>query len=207
MNIRNHRLKQQVSFIVEVDKLKSVLRQSYIADASRHENSAEHCWHLATMALILAEYSPVPLDVLHVTKMLLIHDIVEVDAGDTSVYNIEAVENQSESELLAANRIFSLLPTDQFEELRQIWIEFENAKTPEAKFAKVLDRLMPLLHNYLTQGRRWREGGIVYEQVMAINKPIREGSPELWQFAMSIIEECVARGYLHKGIKSTRKSA
>jgi len=192
------RLTRQTEFIIEIDKLKTVLRRAYLTDASRRENSAEHSWHVAIMALILAEYCQTDIDVSHVIKMLLIHDIVEIDAGDIGIYDKVASLDKAEREKLGANRIFNLLPQDQSQALLNMWAELEDGTTPEAKFARALDRLIPLLHNYCTQGKRWKEDGITYEQVLAVNQIIREGSQELWEFTLSVINECVAEGYLPK---------
>jgi len=194
----DNRLTRQTEFIIEIDKLKTVLRRAYLTDASRRENSAEHSWHVAIMALILAEYCQTDIDVSHVIKMLLIHDIVEIDAGDIGIYDKVASLDKAEREKLGANRIFNLLPQDQSQALLNMWAELEDGTTPEAKFARALDRLIPLLHNYCTQGKRWKEDGITYEQVLAVNQIIREGSQELWEFTLSVINECVAEGYLPK---------
>jgi len=190
------RLNKQIEFIIEIDKLKTVFRRAYIADSSRRENSAEHSWHVATMAVILAEYCKGDVELLRVIKMLLLHDIVEVDAGDTGIYDTIAGQDKAERETRAADRLFSLLPNEQAEELRDIWNEFEVGSSPEAKFARALDRLIPLIHNYYTQGRRWKEDGITHAQVLAVNQIIKENSPKLWDFTFSMINECVSKGYL-----------
>lgn len=190
------RLSKQIEFLVEIDKLKTVFRRSYIVDSSRRENSAEHSWHVAMMAMVLAEYVQEKVDQYHAIKMLLVHDLVEIDAGDTNIYEKQAALGRSEREKRAASRIFGLLPQDQCQEILRIWIEFENGTTPEAKFARAVDRLIPLIHNYCTQGKRWKEDGITYQQVFAVNQTIRELSPRLWEFAISIIDECVSKGYL-----------
>jgi len=193
-----NRLTRQIDFLVEIDKLKTVLRRAYIADASRRENSAEHSWHIAMMAMILAEYCQQDVDLFRVIRMLLIHDIVEIDAGDTGIYDHVAALDKTERETLAAERVFSLLPLDQAKELRKIWDEFEQGASPEARFARAMDRLIPLIHNYYTQGKRWKEDGITHAQVLTANQTIREGSQELWEFALSLIDESVSRGYLLK---------
>ena len=158
MNIE--RLERQIAFILEIDKLKSVLRRSYLLNEERHENSAEHSWHLSVMALVLAEHANAEINQLRVLKMLLVHDIVEIDSGDTYVYDAAGNDTKAEREQEAARRIFGLLPGDQQLEITQLWQEFEARETPEAQFAAALDRLMPLLHNYHTEGRSWREHGI-----------------------------------------------
>jgi len=148
------------------------------------------------MAVVLAEHCQEVTDLLCVIKMLLVHDIVEVDAGDTGIYDDVAALDKDEREILAAERVFNLLPPDQAEDLRKIWDEFEQGKSLEARFARALDRLIPLIHNYCTEGRRWKEDGITHAQVLAVNQTIREGSQQLWEFALSLIDECVSRGYL-----------
>jgi putative hydrolase of HD superfamily len=190
------RLAQQIQFIVEIDKLKRIIRRSYLTNAERLENSAEHSWHIALMAMLLAEYANEPVDLLRVIKMLLIHDIVEIDAGDTYCYDETGLLDQAEREQLAANRIFGLLPEDQARELHALREEFDARLTPEARFAAAMDRLMPLLHSYHVKGKSWQENGITHLQVVARNSPIADGSEELWQFAQSLIEDALVKGYL-----------
>jgi putative hydrolases of HD superfamily len=193
------RLVQQMNFIIEIDKLKTVYRRAYLAsDPTRRENSAEHSWHMTMMALLLSETAPEKLDVFKVVKMAMVHDIVEVDAGDTSIYDQEGLLDKTDREKRAARRIFALLPADQHQELLGIWEEFEKGATPEAKFARALDRLMPLVLNYCTHGKRWKEDGITYEQVFAVNQLIRDTAPHLWQMVSNLIEESVSKGYLKK---------
>ena len=190
------RFDQQIRFILEIDKLKSVIRQSYLLDGSRQENSAEHSWHVALMGLLLAEYAEQPVDLLRMMKMLLIHDIIEIDAGDTYCYDEAGVTDQSSRENAAAERLFGLLPEDQMEEFRELWAEFEERSSAEAKFAATIDRLMPLLHNFHTEGRSWREHGIRKNQVSSRNEVMKEGARPLWEFAMSLIDDAVDREYL-----------
>jgi putative hydrolase of HD superfamily len=190
------RLRRQMDFIIEIDKLKTVLRRAYISDSSRRENSAEHSWHTAMMALVLADHTPAGVDLNRVLKMMLIHDIAEIDAGDVSIYHRDSDPGYAGREAEGAKRIFSLLPPDQARELLEIQVEFETGETAESKFARSLDRLIPLIHNYCTGGKRWREDGITYEQVFEVNKKVGDGSPDLWDYAVSIINECVSRGYL-----------
>jgi len=190
------RLEQQIQFIVELDKLKEVYRQSYLISSRRHENSAEHSWHVATMAIVLREYANNDIDVNRVLKMLLLHDIIEIDAGDTYVYDDKAINDKAQREKEAANRLFALLPQDQATEYRSLWDEYENRETAEARFALAIDRLMPLLHNYYTQGKSWQEHNINKEQVLRIISAIRNGSEELWHFAQEIINDAVSKGYL-----------
>ncbi|MCG8349631.1 MAG: HD domain-containing protein [Chloroflexales bacterium] len=190
------RLRQQIDFIIEIDKLKSVMRRTYLADGSRRENSAEHSWQLAMMAVVLAEHANVPIDLLRVIKMVLVHDIVEIDAGDTYIYDTQGALDKAQREQQAADRIFALLPAEQARELHSLWEEFEARETPDARFAAAMDRLMPLLHNYVTAGRSWQEHGITSNQVLTNNARIDEGSETLWELAASLIADSVAKGYL-----------
>jgi putative hydrolase of HD superfamily len=190
------RLARQLQFILEIDKLKSVYRRTYLIDGARHENSAEHSWHLALLALILAEHANEPLDVAKVVKMVLVHDIVEIDAGDTYIYDAQG--DKAERERIAADRVFGLLPEDQEAEFRGLWEEFETGATPEARFAAALDRFIPQLHNYHTQGRSWKEHGITAERVLTRNVEISHGSVTLWEWTQTLIERAVSEGLLPK---------
>src|SRR5687768_12351814 len=190
------RLGQQLQFIIEIDTLKQVLRQTMIMGGSRRENSAEHSWHLATMALALAEHAGEPVDILRVLKMLLIHDIVEIDAGDTFCYDAQANLSKAEREQTAAVRIFGLLPSEQGNELHALWEEFEASATPEARFANALDRLEPLLHNYHNQGGTWRAHGISRAAVLRRMAPIEVGMPALWPFVQQVIDASCVAGYV-----------
>lgn len=191
------RLEQQIEFVREVDKLKSIDRQTLLTDASRQENDAEHSWHLALMALLLGEYAGgKDLDLLHVIRMVLIHDLVEIDAGDTYCYDKAGYKDKAQRETAAAQRIFNLLPPDQAAEIRALWDEFEGSETPESKFANALDRLQPLMHNVFTNGLMWKRHGIVKSQVIDRNRKIADGAPDLWAFARSLIEKAVEDGDL-----------
>jgi putative hydrolase of HD superfamily len=191
------RLKKQIEFIEEIDKIKHVLRKTLLMDGSRHENDAEHSWHLGIMAVLLSEYANTEeLDVLHVVKMVLIHDIVEIDAGDTFCYDEKGALDKLEREEKAADRIFNILPADQAAEIRSLWEEFEECVTPEARFAAALDRLQPLLHNYRTHGRSWKKHGITKDRVIERNRHIKKGSRQLWAFVEMLIEDSVKKGYL-----------
>ncbi|MBD0269757.1 MAG: HD domain-containing protein [Cyanobacteria bacterium Co-bin8] len=192
----NQRLRQQIDFICEIDRLKTILRQTLLMDGSRQENSAEHSWHLALMALTLAEYAPLKVDITQAIKQLLIHDLVEIDAGDTFCYDAAANLNKAEREQAAADRLFGLLPPDQQLEIRCLWQEFEEQATPTAQFAAALDRIQPLLHNQRTAGGTWKQHGITREQVMQRMAPVEVGAPELWPFVLQIIEECTAAGFI-----------
>jgi putative hydrolase of HD superfamily len=189
------RLQQQLDFIIEIDRLKQVIRQTSIASGERRENTAEHSWHAALAAALLAEYGDEPLDQLHVLKMLLIHDIVEIDAGDTFGYDVRGHQDKALREQQAADRIFGLLPADQRQAYRALWDEFEAQATPEAHFALAMDRLMPLLHNYLSGGSAWKRHGITQEQVYQRMQPIMKVSPRLGARVETIIEECAAKGF------------
>jgi putative hydrolase of HD superfamily len=193
------RLTQQIGFILEIDKLKSVLRQTLLVDRSRRENTAEHSWHLAMMAIALADYADRPVDIGRVIRMLLVHDLVEIDAGDTFVYDVAANRDKAAREALAAERIFGLLPADQGSELRALWQEFEARTTPDASFAAALDRLQPLLHNYHTEGSTWRQHGITVDQVLTLNRTIAQGSQRLWDYTERLIADAVVRGFLAPG--------
>jgi putative hydrolase of HD superfamily len=190
------RLTQQIQFILELDRLKQILRQTLLTDGSRRENSAEHSWHIAIMAVVLAEYAPVGADLLRAVKMLLIHDLVEIDAGDTFCYDVQGNLDKAEREQRAADRIFGLLPADQAEELRQLWDEFETQQTPTSHFAAALDRMQPILHNQKNQGGTWRENGITQAQVMKRVAPVEIGAPQLWDYIQQVIGDCIVAGYL-----------
>jgi putative hydrolase of HD superfamily len=192
----NERLGRQARFVVELDRLKRVLRRTMLGDRSRRENSAEHSWHLALMALVLAEYSCEPVDALRVARMLLVHDVVEIDAGDTFVYDRDAREAQAARERQAADRLFGLLPGKHGAELRALWEEHEHGTSAEARFARALDRLQPLLLNYASQGAAWREHGITADRVRSVNAVIGDGAPTLWSLAQRVIDDAVARGWL-----------
>jgi putative hydrolase of HD superfamily len=192
----NDRLIQQLNFILEIDRLKGVMRRSMLISGDRYENSAEHSWHVALMAVLLAEHSNEPVDVLHMVKMLLVHDIVEIDAGDTYAYDENGKQSQAEREQMAAKRLFGLLPCDQGQDLKAAFDEFDARQTAEAKMANAVDRLMPLLHNYYSQGKEWRKHGITREQVIQRIGPVVDGSEVLWAFAEEIIDKSVEEGYL-----------
>lgn len=198
--LNTERLGKQITFLLEIDKLKSVLRRTYLLNDPRHENSAEHSWHLAVMAMLLAEHANIEVNLGHVLKMLLVHDVVEIDSGDTYIYDVAGNESKAAREQEAAERIFGLLPDDQRDEMHRLWEEFEERTTPEARFAAALDRLMPMLHNYHTQGRAWLEHGITDAQVIAHNGHMAEGAAGLWEYAEAMIQEAVSKGYL-TGVK------
>ncbi len=190
------RLEQQIQFILEIDKLKHIIRRSYLLNNERRENTAEHSWHLAMLALILVEHSNEPVDLLRVIKMVIVHDIVEIDAGDTFLFDPKGNGDKAEREQLAADRIFGLLPDDQTSELRQLWDEFESRDTADSRFANALDRLMPLLHNYYAGGGTWQENGIKSSQIEWVHGRIAEGSESLSELSRRVIETAVAEGIL-----------
>ena len=190
------RLNRQIDFLLEIDQLKQVLRQSLLTGDRRRENDAEHSWHLCIMAVVLAEYAADEFDLLRTLKMLLIHDLVEIDAGDTFAYDTEAHADKEEREQKAAERIFKLLPSDQARELRDLWDEFELRQTPEARYAAALDRLQPLLLNFHTGGAGWRRHGIRKDQVIEYNRHMKDGAPALWTYARDMIERAVEEGIL-----------
>ena len=187
------RLRRQLEFILEIDRLKNVLRQSYLIDNDRHENSAEHSWHLAVAAMVLAEHAKERIDVSKVIRLVLVHDLVEIDAGDTFIYDDAGNVGKAGREQKAANRLFGVLPEEQGQTFMALWREFEDRQTPDAKFAFALDRLMPILHNVFTQGRSWKEHGIRQEQALAKNRPLEDGSPVLWQAVESLITQTLAQ--------------
>jgi putative hydrolases of HD superfamily len=193
------RLEEQMAFILEVEGLKQIFRQTLLTGDKRPENDAEHSWHLSLMAIVLTEHARVPdLDLLQVLKMVLIHDIVEIDAGDTFAYDTVGNEDKEEREKAAADRLFNLLPEEQALEVRALWDEFEERVTPEAQYAAALDRLQPLLLNFHTEGAAWRRHGVKKAQVIARNEHIGEGAPALWQYARKMIDKAVECGYLQE---------
>lgn len=193
------RFDRQIQFILEIDKLKTILRRTYLIHSDRAENTAEHSWHLAIGAILLAEHANEPVDVARVVKMVLVHDIVEIDAGDTYFYDTAAAQDKPEREHAAADRLFGMLPSDQGKELRSLWEEFEEGKTPDARFALALDRFMPQLHNYYTHGRSWAEHGITADRVLERNESMAEGSAKLWERARALLNDAVAKGFLPPG--------
>lgn len=191
-------LQKQIEFIIEIDKMKSIFRQSYICDGSRHENDAEHSWHLAIMAIVLKDYFEKDADLLKVLKMVLIHDLVEIYAGDTYLYDEKGNLDKAVREQNAANKLFGILPNEQSKEFMDLWHEFENKLTKESKFAGVLDRLEPVLLNYMTKGIAWKEHNLSSAQVLNKQKPILDGPKELADFLKNLIDDAVNKGYLEK---------
>ena len=189
------RLEKQMEFILEVDKVKKIVRQTYLSDASRKENDAEHSWHLALMAVLLKEYSNEEVDLAKVIPMVLIHDLVEIDAGDTYAYDEAGAETKRERETKAADRIFGLLPGDQGTWFRELWEEFEAYETAEAKFAHVLDNAQPLLLNDASNGRSWAEHGVHKSQIYKRNEHTSEGSREIWEYMKKLVDKHIQLGH------------
>jgi putative hydrolase of HD superfamily len=193
----SERFKRQVEFLLEIDRLKHTLRQTILLDRSRHENSVEHSWHIALSAMIFAEYAGLDgVDLSRVIRMLLIHDLVEIDAGDTYCYDEQAGADQHERERRAADRIFGLLPGDQAQDFRNLWEEFEEAGTPAARYAHAMDRFQAFLHNYFTQGRVWRQHGIRRQQVLGRMQAVERGAPLLWDYVRTLMDDAVHKGFL-----------
>lgn len=191
-------LLKQVAFIKEIDKLKYIQRRTRLFHSNRHENDAEHSWHLAMMTLVLAEHSNQPIDVLKVVKMVLIHDLVEIDAGDIFLYDTSKSHSNTDEERLAAKRIFGLLPAAQAQEFIGIWEEFEEGITDDAKFARAMDRFEPLLQNTSNNGGTWAEFNVEYQQVYNKKKAIKDGAASIWTYAEQLLNESVEKGILRK---------
>lgn len=191
-------LLKQIDFIKEIDKIKYIQRRTKLFNSDRRENDAEHSWHLAMMTIVLAEHSDEPIDVLKVLKMVLIHDIVEIDAGDTFIYDTTKSHTNTKEESKAAKRIFGLLPERQAEEFIQIWTEFEDGNSNEAKFAKSMDRLEPLLQNTSNDGGTWKEFDVKYQTVYGKKQVIKNSSKQLWTYAEKLIDDSVEKGILEK---------
>ena len=196
--MQTDKLLKQISFIKEIDKLKYIQRKTKLFNSNRPENDAEHSWHLAMMTIVLAEHSDKPINVLKVLKMVLIHDIVEIDAGDTFIYDTTKNHTNTDEELIAAERIFGLLPTEQKEEFITLWKEFEDSITNEAKFARSMDRFEPLLQNTSNNGGTWAEFNVPYQKVYDKKIVIKDGSTEIWNYAEHLINESVNKGILKK---------
>ncbi len=194
------RLQKQLHFFLKADQMKNIFRQNYLADGSRKENDAEHSWHLALMCLLFFEHGleQEKMDLLRVLKMAVVHDLVEIEAGDTYCYDEKENVGKAEREKQAEERLFSLLPADQEQEFRDLWEEFEERSTPEARFAAALDRLQPLTLNYRARGKSWQEHDVSSQQVWQRNSRIAEGSPVLWDLARSMIEDAVQRDFLRE---------
>ena len=194
-----NRLEQQMRFLVEVDKMKSVYRRTILIDKTRRESDAEHSWHFALMAMLLAEYAdPEKVDCARVIRMALVHDLIEMYAGDTFAYDVQGNQDKRQRETEAADKLFALLPEDQAAEIRALWEEFDAMETPDAQYAAAIDRLQPFLNNYLTQGHTWGLGGVKSAQVYERMDPIRVALPEVWPFVDKMIQESIEKGYLEE---------
>ncbi|MEC9405757.1 MAG: HD domain-containing protein [Pseudomonadota bacterium] len=189
-------LDQALAFLVEADRLKSVERQTWLTDGSRQDNSAEHSWHAALTAMVLAPFASEPVQVDRAIRMLLLHDLVEIDAGDTFLYDAVASADQAQRECAAADRLFGLLPVEQCLADRALWDEFEAGQTPDARFAKAVDRVNPVLLNLVTQGKGWRVHGVRLEQVLARNAGIAGPLPAVWTWLRLRLEQAVEAGWL-----------
>lgn len=197
MSFDKERLEQQMAFIREIDKEKQIFRQSYVTDGTRKENDAEHAWHMAIMTFLLSEYANEEIDVLKTIRMILIHDIVEIDAGDTYAYDDLAKATQHEREERAANRLFGILPEDQAKELRALWDEFEAGETKEARFARTMDNVQPLLLNDATGGKAWEEHDVPLSKIMKRNERTAKGSEALWEYSRdNLIKKNVEEGHI-----------
>lgn len=192
----DERLKKQLDFLLEIDKSKEVIRQTYLSDGSRKENDAEHSWHLAIMAILLSEYANEDIDVLKTVFMVLIHDLVEIDAGDTYAYDVEGNKTKKEREIRAADRIFKILPKDQADKLRALWEEFERGDTPESRFAAALDKTQPVILTDNQGGKSWMEHGVKKSQISKRTEYVKEGSKELGVYINEAIKRNVEKGLL-----------
>ncbi|MEO2204649.1 HD domain-containing protein [Paenibacillus pabuli] len=191
-------LQDQIQFLIEIDKLKTIERRTRIIHGDRRENDAEHSWHLAMMALVLQSHANKDVDILKVIKMLLVHDLVEIDAGDTFVYDTAGHTDKYDREIKAAHRLFGMLPEVQGEEMLNLWLEFEAKETNEAQFASALDRLQPLIHNYQNQGDTWQKYNITSDQVINRNREMADASDTLWTYVQQLIQNSVDQGILTK---------
>ena len=197
-NQQLERLEKQIRFIVEIDKVKNIFRQTYLADARRKENDAEHSWHIALMAYLLQEYAEKPVDVSKVMLMVLIHDLVEIDAGDTYAYDDAGAETKRAREEAAADRIFGLLPEDQGKYFRELWEEFEAYESPEGKYAHLLDNFQPLLLNDASGGLSWQEQQVKKSQIYKRNEKIEETSETIWNCMKEIVQKHIECGHVEE---------
>lgn len=190
------RFEQQMAFLVELDQMKNVLRQTLLADGSRRESDAEHSWHLAMFAMLLAEHADEPIDISRVIRMVLVHDLIEIYAGDTFCYDPKGNEDKAEREAAAADRLYAMLPKDQGAEYRALWEEFDRMDTPDSRFAAALDRIQPLVNNYLTDGHTWKLGNVTSKQVYERMAPVKNGLPKAWPMVERIVNASIEKGIL-----------
>lgn len=189
-----NRFEQQMKFILEIDKVKNVFRQTYLVDGNRKENDAEHSWHMAIMAFLLKEYAQEEVDIMRVVLMVLIHDLVEIDAGDTYAYDLDGLQTKREREVKAAERIFGLLPKDQGEQFRELWDEFEAYESAEAKYAHMLDNFQPLMLNDALDGKSWKEHKVKKSQIYSRNAKTMKGSEKIWEYMQDLVQKNIDRG-------------
>lgn len=194
--IKSEKLKNQIAFVIEIDEMKRILRMNLHADGSKRENDAEHSWHLAVMAMLLEEYCSEKVDIARVIKIALVHDLVEVYAGDTFAYDSKGYEDKDEREKMAADKLFGMLESEQAAFFRALWDEFEEKATPESRYANAVDRLQPLILNYLTDGHTWKLGDVHAPQILKRMDIIRTATPELWHIVEGIIETSIEKGIL-----------
>ena len=192
----NIRLDQQLKFVAEIDKMTQIFRRTMLIDGSRRENDAEHSWHIAVMALLFSDYVKEKPDLGRVVKMLVVHDLVEIYAGDTFAFDVEANKSKEENEIAAADKLFSQLPEEQGKEIRSLWEEFDEMKTPDSIYANCMDRVQPFLHNTLTKGATWVEGGVAKSQVEKRLAVVKENMPELWNWLEINIAEAIKKGWI-----------
>lgn len=192
----NDRLNQQLQFTAEIDKMTAVLRRTLLIDKSRHENDAEHSWHIAVMAMLFSEYAAEPVDIGRAVQMCLVHDIIEIEAGDTFAYDVAANIDKAERERVAADKIFAMLPKDQGSGIRALWEEFDAMQTADAKYAACMDRLQPFLHNTLTEGYTWQNGKVNRDAAEKRLALVKEFMPEVYQWASVNLDHAVAKGWL-----------
>lgn len=192
----NKHLDQQLKFVAEIDKMTQIFRRTMLIDGSRRENDAEHSWHIAVMALLFSDYVKEKPDLGRVVKMLVVHDLVEIYAGDTFAFDVEANKSKEENEIAAADKLFSQLPEEQGKEIRSLWEEFDEMKTPDSIYANCMDRVQPFLHNTLTEGATWVEGGVAKSQVEKRLAVVKENMPELWNWLEINITEAIKKGWI-----------
>ena len=192
----NKHLDQQLKFVAEIDKMTQIFRRTMLIDGSRRENDAEHSWHIAVMALLFSDYVKEKPDLGRVVKMLVVHDLVEIYAGDTFAFDVEANKSKEENEIAAADKLFSQLPEEQGKEIRSLWEEFDEMKTPDSIYANCMDRVQPFLHNTLTEGATWVEGGVAKSQVEKRLAVVKENMPELWNWLEINIAEAIKKGWI-----------